>query len=107
MFKVTAHVLGNNETTGNSEKVGAMTFVTNRHELALHVARDISLPDDYTANVDCEASIYIGHKRMWVDANEHSLERAAEQLMQLAQDIRKAGIKRRPNGRDEHHGSAV
>ena len=95
MFKVTAHVFANNEVDEKSEKVGTVTFTTHRHDAGLHVANNIDLPADCFANVDFEVAIHLGRKRVWVDANRRSLERAAEQLMQLSNDIQQAGMKLR------------
>src|SRR5882757_1768922 len=92
MFKVTGHVF--KEVADKVIKVGVISFNTFDHDLASTFADGIGdrLPINCTVNTDVEMQVHLGRRPTWVDCNPRSLERAAEELMQAAQDIRKPRV---------------
>lgn len=89
MFKVTGHIF--NEQTG--KHAGKFNFTTHDFALAEMAAEGSPHFPGHNVNVDFETGLRIGRRYVWVDCNVHSLEGAAEQLMQAADMLRRGKIK--------------
>lgn len=87
MFRVQAHVFNRDADKGTGLQ-GRLTFTSRNYKLANAVASNVQFDESFTANIDFDMNVRVGHRSVWVECNPHCLEAAAETLMQAASDIR-------------------